>query len=271
MSKNMKHEKEHIKTNSNEVYKIVSLDNGKPKIDVIKTLELVTKIPGAKIDRKKFLRSELSHYYKKSVVDDAIAHNPAYAQIELKNINKIADSAIKYERNRVSAISFVSGLPGGFAMVPALSADLVQYFYHVIVIIQKLAYLYGFEEFAFDEKEIDSATMNKIMIFMGVMTGVSGASEGLKTISTIIEKNLSKKLARTALTKGTIYPIVKKVSNLIGIKLTKQIFANATGKVIPVLGAVISGSITFVSYGQNCNNLKKHLSKGKFANPKFYK
>ena len=263
--------KEQNQTNSNEIYKIVSLKNGKPNIDVIKALELVTKIPGAKIDRKKFLRSELSHYYKKSVVDDAIAHNPAYAQIELKNINKIADSAIKYERNKVSAISFVSGLPGGIAMVPALSADLVQYFYHVIIIIQKLAYLYGFEEFEFNEKEIDSETMNKIMIFMGIMSGVSGANEGLKIISKIIGENISKKLAKTTLTKTAIYPIVKKVSNLICIKMTKQIFANATGKVIPVLGAVISGSITFVSYGQNCNNLKKHLSKGKLANPKFYK
>lgn len=252
-------------------YEIIQLENGKPKIDVVKALELVTKIPGAKINRKKFLRKELSPYCNKSVVDEAVNKNPAYAKIKLKIINKLADSAIKYERNKVAAISFASGLPGGFAMVPALSADIVLYFYYVIVIIQKLAYLYGFDEFDFDEKDIDSATMNKILIFMGVMMGVNGANEGLKVLSRIIGENMTKKLVKTALTKGTIYPIVKKILNLIGVKITKQIFANTTGKIIPVVGAVVSGSITFVSYGKNCINLKKHLMKNPIANPKFYK
>ena len=44
---------------------IIELENGKPKIDVIAALKLVTKLPGAKIDREKFLRKELFSNYKK--------------------------------------------------------------------------------------------------------------------------------------------------------------------------------------------------------------
>ena len=107
---------------------IVKIENGKPEINVLEALKLVTKLPGAKIDREKFLRKELSPNHKKSIVDDAINNNPAHAGIKISEINKIADSIIKYERNKVSALSFASGLPGGFMMVPAISMDVVQYF-----------------------------------------------------------------------------------------------------------------------------------------------
>lgn len=259
-----------MKANKKIENNIVKIENGKAKIDVINALQLVTKLPGAKINRERFLRKELSTNYKKNIVEDAINNNPAHAGIKTSEINKIADSVIRYERNKVSAISFASGLPGGFAMVPALSMDVAQYFYHIIIIVQKLAYLYGFDEFEFDENEINAEAMNKIIIFIGVMVGVNSANQGLKVLSNIIGKNLTNKLAKTALTKGTIYPIVKKTLSIIGVKITKQIFANATGKIIPVVGAVLSGSISFVSFGKNCNTLKKYLSQNEIANPKFY-
>ena len=42
------------------------------------------------------------------------------------------------EFNKVSAISFVSGLPGGVAMFGTVPADLAQYSGHILRILQKV-------------------------------------------------------------------------------------------------------------------------------------
>lgn len=260
------------KVAGDEANKVIAIDKKGINFDIFSALKAALKLPGAKVDREKFLRKELIPYFEISKIDVAVNDNPAKAGMPLKIINKIADNVIAYHKNIVSGLSFVTGLPGGFTyMVPALSVDIVQYFYHIIKVVQKLAYLYGFDEFEFDDKDINSDTMNKILIFMGTMYGVNGANEGIKILSKVAEKNISKTIAKQALTKGTIYPIAKKILKTIGIKITKQLFADAVGKVIPIIGGLISGTITFTSFGANCNELKKCLSKNEIANPSFYK
>ncbi|MDD3041300.1 MAG: hypothetical protein PHO71_25985, partial [Bacteroides sp.] len=74
-----------------------------------------------------------------------------------------------------------------------------------------------------------------------------------------------------ALTKGTIYPIVKKIAQAIGVKMTKDIFAKGVSKVIPVIGGVASGGLTYVTFRPMAYKLKKHLSELKWADPEFYK
>lgn len=55
---------------------------------------------------------------------------------------------------------------------------------------------------------------------------------------------VERKLINTALTKGTIYPIVKNVAKWFGIKMTKEVFAGFFKKAIPVIGGIIGGGIT---------------------------
>ena len=62
-----------------------------------------------------------------------------------------------------------------------------------------------------------------------------------------------------ALTKGVIYPIVKKVASLIGAKMTKDIFAKGVAKAIPGIGAIFSGGITLATFLPMCNRLKGYL------------
>ena len=77
--------------------------------------------------------------------------------------------------------------------------------------VQELAYLYGFEQFNLNEDDVDSETMNYLLIFMGVMFGVQGATGVLKKLADVLAKNIAKKLAQKSLTKGVVYPIVKDV------------------------------------------------------------
>ena len=213
-------------------------------------------LPIARVDRSTFLRKELIKHYPEEIVRLAIEKNPAYAGIDKYKINEIANQVIQYETNKVSGISFAAGIPGGLAMAATLPADIAQYFAFTLRTMQEIAYLYGFEAFNFDNDSIDSNTMNEIMIFLGVMFGVQSANSGVKIIAQSAAQKTSKTLANKALTKTAIYPIVKKVAKALGIRMTKQIFADGVSKVVPVVGGVVAGGLTYATFKPNCLRLK---------------
>lgn len=228
-------------------------------------------LPMVRIDRTEFLRSALTPHYSEEIVEKAISVNPAYAGIPKSEIKKIADSCIKYEATKVTLISFAAGIPGGIAMIGTVSADLVQYFGHVLRILQKLIYLYGWQGLFDDGDKMDDETANLLTLFVGVMFGVNGASAAITKITESATQKVAKSLAQKALTKGTIYPIVKKVATALGVKMTKDIFAKSVSKVIPVIGGAASGGVTYVTYKPMAIKLRNHLATLKLADVNFYK
>lgn len=231
----------------------------------------VVKIPIVKVDREKFLRKELRRYYPKEVVDQAIMHNPAYVGIGRKCINSIAKQVINYETNKVAAISFAAGIPGGFAMAVTVPADIAQYFGFMIRVMQKLAYLYGFEDFRLNEDEISDDTLNQMLVFFGVMFGVQGANTAVKKIAEAAANKVAKSLARKALTKTAIYPLVKKIATKVGIQMTKEIFAESVSKVIPVVGGVVSGGLSYITFKPCSLKLMKSFKELPISDPEFYR
>ena len=89
-------------------------------------------------------------------------------------------------------------------------------------------------------------------------------------MATALGKGVEKKLMRTALTKGTIYPIVKSVSKWFGVNMTKQVFAGFFKKAIPVVGGVIGGGITYLSFKPCCDKLKASLQDTLLSNPEHH-
>lgn len=233
-------------------------------------LKTASTLPMVHIDRETFLHKELIKYYPKEQVEIAIKNNPAYAGIPVSIINKIAKNCINYETNKVSSISFVAGLPGGFAMAGTIPADVAQYFGHVLRILQKLVYLYGWEELICDDGKFDDETTNMITLFVGVMFGVSGAATTITKLSASAAQRASKSIANKALTKGTIYPIVKKIAQVLGVKMTKDTFAKGVSKIIPVIGGVASGGLTYTTYKPMAYRLKKHLETLKWCDTSYY-
>lgn len=230
-----------------------------------------TKLPMVKIDRELFLRKELRDRYKQEIVEKAIQYNPAYAGISVEDINKIAESCIGTETMQVTALSAVSGLPGGFAMIGTVPADLAQFFAHVLRILQKLIYLYGWSDLDLDLKELNEETKNLLTLFIGIMLGINRAVDVINKLGIQVAKQVVKKLPQKALTKGVVYPIIKKVAGLLGAKMTKQIFARGVAKVIPILGAVTSGGLTFLTFKPMSEKLRRYLASGKLASVEYYK
>lgn len=240
------------------------------QIDFNKLLQSSLKLPLVHIDRDEFLEKELSKYCDSKIVKIAVENNPAYAGISSKIIDHIAKSSINYETLKVSTISFAAGIPGGFTMSASIPADITQYYAHILRIIQKLAYIYGWQSLIEKDKTIDDETSQILTLFTGVMFGVKGATSVVTKISGSIAQKVGKTLSQKALTKGVIYRIVKKTATMIGVKMTKDIFAKSVSKVIPVVGGVVSGGITFASYKPMSVKFKKYLEKLDLANKEYY-
>ena len=243
--------------------------NNDGTVDIQDIIILAIKLPGVHITRESFLRKELFKNYPPEVIDDAVARTPALAGISEADIDRIADEVIKFERNCVSGISVALGVPGGAAMAVTIPADVVQYYGYTLRAIQKLLYLYGFPEIDSDGEGIslDSETINRIVVCLGVMNGVAGANNAVKALAKALSVGVEKKLIAAALTKGTLYPILKSTLKWFGVKLTKEIFAKTVKNAIPVVGGIVGGGITFLSFKPCCMRLKDVLTDTMLSNP----
>lgn len=231
-------------------------------------LNAAAKLPGVRINRATYLRAALKRHCTEEQIERAIAESPAAAAISLKVITEVANISIAYETSKVSTISTIAGIPGGFAMVGTVPADAAQYVGHMLRISQKLAYIYGWPDlFANNGDEIDEATENILTLFVGVMVGVQFAQSGVSKVSTMIAAQVVKKLPQQALTKGTIYPIVKKVAGYLGVSMTKKLFAGGVAKAIPVAGALLSGAFTLGTFLPMAKKLQKHLASLELTKP----
>lgn len=221
----------------------------------------VMSIPGIYIDREKYLRNELSKYYSEEQVQKAIDTTPAQAGIPLKLADRIANSAVKVESTQTTAIAVAAGIPGGVAMAATIPADVMQYFGHLLRVLQKVAYIYGWPQFDVRAEggNINDETLNLLILQIGVAFGVNAAHQAVQKIATAFSQKVAKSLVHKALTKGVIYPIVKKVATTIGIHMTKDIFAKGVSKAVPIVGRVVNGGLTLATFAPSCSRLKKNL------------
>lgn len=227
----------------------------------VEFLKKVVRVPGVRINRDDFLRQELRERgVPEEVIRRAIDTSPAFAGVPLADLDRLAEQAISYETNKSAAMSFAAGIPGGFAMLGTVPADLMQYYVHAFRIMQKLAYLYGWRELLSDMDEVDDETIGVLAMFFGVMLGVGGAAQSLTTFArSVAMPAFQKQVTKQALTKTSWYPMMKHCLRFIGINVTKKSFAQGVSKVIPLIGGVVSGGMTFVSLQSQSTRLKGHL------------
>ena len=219
------------------------------------------KLPGVRISRAAYLRSALARHCSEDEIRRAIDESPAAAGISLEILDRAADESIRYETAKASALSAAAGIPGLLFLPATVPADMAQYFGHMLRIAQKLAYLYSWPDLLADDgDELDDATKGVLTLFVGVMFGTQSANAGVGKVAGLLSEQVVKKLPQQALTKGVVYPTVKKVAGYLGVQMTKQTFAKAVSKAVPIVGAVVSGGLTLATYLPMAKRLKKHLS-----------
>ena len=223
-------------------------------------LKKVVRFPGVRINRDEFLRQELTKLRaSEEVIERALATSPALAGVPLLALDTLADETITYETNKSAALSFAAGLPGGFAMLGTIPADLMQYYAHALRIMQKLAYLYGWRDLLADVDE-DDEILGVLAVFFGVMLGVGGAAQSLTAFARIAARTAYQKhVTKRALMSITWYPVVKYSLRVIGINITKSSFTKGASKIVPVIGGFVSSGLTFMALQTQSARLKGHL------------
>lgn len=224
-------------------------------------LKTVIRLKGVKIEREDFLRKELRKTgCSDAKIAEALSSTPAQAGFSIERLDALARASIDFETKKSAALSFAAGLPGGFAMLATVPGDVTQYYVHAFRIMQKLSYLYGWQDFLGDLEAADDETVAHLAVFLGVMMGVGGASLSLANFAQQVARPaIQKQITNKALTKTVWYPVVQKTLKLIGVKVTKDSFAKGVTKVIPVAGGVISGGMTLISLKSQSTRLLKHL------------
>ena len=220
------------------------------------------KMPGVKVNRDKFLAETFAT--ESVAIQDVLDLGPVQAGVSRDKLSLIANKLILKRTSQSSAASFVAGIPGGLAMAATIPADVMQFFGMALRLAQELSYLYGADDLWENDTVNEDKIQSQLILYCGVMFGVSGAVSGVRVLSTQIAKTTLKKLPQKALTKTFWYPIVKSIGKAVGIKVTKNTVAKGVSKVIPIIGGVISGTLNFASMIPMANRLLEVLDKASF-------
>ena len=218
-----------------------------------KVLETSLKLPFVNVNREEFLTKELSKFCTPMEVMTALDDSPLRV-LSKKEIDKLANQCIKYHLTMVCGTSALMGLPGGWWMAGSIPADITQFYGHILSLMQKLIYLYGWPALTNVNKQLDDESLNIMTLFVGAMMGNKLAVEALSKVVGQVSKNAGVKLSETLMAQYAI-----KIAQWIGVNMTKEGFAKGVGKVVPLVGAPISATITYYTFRPMARRLKNHL------------
>ena len=218
-------------------------------------MENSLKLPGIKVDRDDYLKDVFSSYGDISYLADKRPMD----LFDASTVEKVAKATINKHLLGVTGTSAAAGIPGGFAMVATIPGDITQYYYHVVIVAQKLGYIYGWPDLLDEKKQFSEASRNILTLFVGVMLGAGAANKAVTEVGKKLSMQVAKRLPQQALTKTAYYPIIKQVGKWIGMKVTKETFAKGASKFVPILGGVLSGGLTFFTFKPMANKLHAKL------------
>lgn len=223
----------------------------------LQAIETAIKLPFVKVDRDEFLVKAFSK--NKKDIRKLIEEGPT-ALYSKKELDKVADRTINSAVLKSTSISFASGLPGGVAMGATIPADVAQFYGFALKLAQEISYIYGHNDLFDDNNELTEESKNELIIFLGVMLGVTAAGSTIRILSKHASKQALTSIPKKTLTKTIYYPILKKVLKTFGVKLTKDTFAKGFSKAIPIVGGAVSGGLNYASLKPMAKKLKNEFS-----------
>lgn len=218
-------------------------------------------MPGAKIDRTSFLRKT----FRNLTTDEIkICINESPTKVVDESIlDAEANSIINSHTGKVTAISTASGIPGGFAMLAAIPADLANYYYHIVTVGQKLGYLYGFPDMVDNGGNLTKDGEIMLTAFIGVMNKVEAARELIKKLAVELSKRISEETAARVvgnfLSKQIVAQSIEVIAKKLGTQITSKTASRSLTKVIPIVSGLVCGGITYATFKPQAKRLHQSL------------
>lgn len=210
------------------------------------TVTAAVKLPFVKVNREEFLRSE----FKDHEHLDVILERGPQAVFTTEALAERAKRLVSTNTRNTTAVSFAAGLPANaFVAVPAAGVDVAQFFGFALRMAQQISYLFGEKDlFTGEDSTLNDETKFRVFGYLGAMFGIAGGAALINKAASMAATQAGKKVANKALTKTVWYPVVKKVAAMLGQKITKQTVGSAVTKIVPVLGGVVAGTLTYATF-----------------------
>ena len=241
------------------------MDNNLP----IKLMNALLAIPGARIHRQEFLETVLSLYVKDKEMLKNIETVRPWSIVSHEALDKIAEERVSLRRKFVTTASFAAGLPGGLGLLGAIPADFLQYNYHLLILSQELAYLYGFPDF-YDEKGNATEVTVKalIVMFFGIQMALGNAGrEGAEQFIKMLAKGAPKRIANMKWGDTFLFKAIQGIAKWLGVKggqsIGRKEIGAAVGKAIPVVGGFVSAGFSYMTFTMDSKRYVKFLREHK--------
>lgn len=210
------------------------------------TVTAAVKLPFVKVNREEFLRSE----FKDHEHLDVILERGPQAVFTTEALAERAKRLVSTNTRNTTAVSFAAGLPANaFVAVPTAGVDVAQFFGFALRMAQQISYLFGEKDlFTGEDSTLNDEAKFRVFGYLGAMFGIAGGTALINKAASMAAAQAGKKVANKALTKTVWYPVVKKVAAMLGQKITKQTVGSAVTKVVPVLGGVVAGTLTYATF-----------------------
>ncbi len=217
------------------------------------------RLPGTAVNRTAYLTEALGKKHARRV-RDAIDTTPAQAGLAPRDIDKIAKRSIGRDARRTTALSIAAGIPGGMAAAATIPADLAQFYGYLIRCIQKLTYLYGWRDLIrISGGQADAASGSALVIMLGVMAGDAQADAVLARLARLRSGGANDAALRMALEAKALSREVAQISDTLTRRLAQRLGGQVVGKAMPIVGAVISGTISNADFYAMARRLQKQL------------
>jgi hypothetical protein len=257
----MEYEKRDIETVESVVMAVEKENPSKGLAVFEKSFELALKIPSVKVNRTAFLKHQLRPYIS-DVKLNLISEKKTYDIAEDKILDLVADATIKNHVRAVTLLSAASGFPANPLIAVGLaSADVAQYFAQVLMLAQKIAYIYGFPDLMDENENFTEVSKTMLFVLLAVAFGCKVGDQKIRLVLAALAKGVEKKLPKLALMHTWWYPIIKKIAPWFGKKMTKDKMGVLLGKAIPFIGMPLSGGFTFFSFRKAAKHLKNECKK----------
>jgi hypothetical protein len=218
------------------------------------------RMPGVSVNRASYLSTTLGKRYGQRIIQAAIETTPARAGITDRDIERAARNSIAKERQRTTLISAAAGIPGGVAMAATVPADLVQFWMHLLRVLQKLSYLYGWGDLvSLNGREPDDSKRAALVLFLAMMAGVEEADDALRSLAILRVSGAREAELRNALLREPYNSAVAASSAALSSRLATRVTGQVAEKTVPIVGGFISGKVSNASFNDMAKRLHKQL------------
>lgn len=212
-------------------------------------LASILRIKGARVNRTEFLRQ----------VFEQLPAGRTWMSAE--TVQELAAKRIRRHTIETSAASAAAGLPGGFALLATVPADVMQYLWHTVVLAQELCYLYGTADLFSEDGRLSDQGNGILTLAVCLMLGSrdTETENAFSALYRALKERALKNPSFLAVTARFWYHAAEKAAEWLGAKLAGTAARGGLSKFLPLIGAAVNGIASYATFSSAAVFLESSL------------